>query len=488
MKSALFLLSICVSAIPSHAKDKRELPHYFPAGVIQTTDPVKQLQEYVRYLAATREKLNGAESPSIAGSDSISLETDLESTSSALNSEKPTKMKLVLDHYVRLSDGCIRVTFSNDQKCITEQQLKVVVDDLLAATKEAADLNYEFYNLVADIAIKVRAEKLGIPENQFKKVLDMKVPGYLHGITFRELHYLPKPMRRSDFVPRELHLGYTPQGVLGMAWLNTGVVYYSPQARVIDYLTKKPKVLQHEFVHNNINLQRFPLSEGFDVELMASIPEVLYDENQIDLFFHGYVGVPRELIRIYFGFNFVQARKEMFQYDLGGNVVINEKKFQEYSEKLLMIKEELREFFRNTVIPEFYSDPVWWSAMNEKRADRNSLFRIMMAAHYNPTILGSEKETMKWLEAREEEIREMSKKAFESSGLPEENSSQASQVKIPHSLLQEYQRVFTEKERKHIEEYFRDHPDQLNELVKMPLPEVMKLLRSINQKRARVER
>jgi hypothetical protein len=483
------MLCISVSAIPVCAKEQQELPHYFPPGVIQSTDAVRQLQEYSRYLTATRERLNGAESPAIAGSDSISIETDLESTSSALNRDTPTKMRLVLDHYVRLPDGCIRVTFGNDQKCITEHQLQVVVNDLLATVREAANLNFEYYSKeLMDRAVQVRAEKLGIEERLLRKLLDMKIPGYKHGITFRELHYLPKPMRRSDFIPRELHLGYTPQGVLGMAWLNTGVVYYSPQARIVDYLTKKPKVLQHEMVHNNINLQKFPLSEGFDVELMASIPEVLYDENQIDLFFHGYVAVPRELIRIYFGFDFAQARKDIFQYDLGGNLVIDEQKFREYAQKLILVKEELRGFFRDVIIPEFYSDPVWWSAMNEKRVDRNSLLRIMMAAQYNPTILGNEMDTMKWLEAREEEIREMAKTAFEISGTPLEKGVVAAGLKIPQSLFQEYQRMFSERERARIEQYFRDNPETLKELTKMPLPELIKTLRKISERRLEMER
>lgn len=489
MKLILSTICIVIGAMPVSAKDQRELPHYFPPGVVQSTDAVKQLQEYLRYLTATRDRLNGAESPSIAGSDSISMETNLESTSSALNSDKPTKMKLVLDHYVRLPDGCIRVTFSNDQKCITEHQLKIVIDDMLATVNEAADLNFEYYSKeMMDRAVRVRAEKLGIDENLLRKILDLKIPGYKHHITFRELHYLPKPMRRSDFIPRELHLGYTPQGVLGMAWLNTGVVYYSPQARVVDYLTKKPKVLQHEMVHNNINLQKFPLSEGFDVELMASIPEVLYDENQIDLFFHGYVAVPRELIRIYFGFNFAQARKDIFRYDLGGNIAIDEQKFREYSQKLALVKGELRELFRDVVIPEFYSDPVWWSAMNEKRVDRNSLLRIMMAAQYNPTILGNEKDTMKWLETHEEEIREMAKTAFDTSGTPLENGAAASDLKIPQPLLQEYQRIFTDRERARIEHYFQTNPEELKEISKMPLPELLKMLRKISERRLETER
>ena len=449
-----------------------ELPHYFPVGVIQSSDSLKQLEEYFRYLTATESRLNGR-SPGILGDDNITIETDIESTSSALNRDKPTKMVLTLDHYVRLDDGRIRVTFTNDQVIISEHQLEVVKNDLLKVVNEAANFNFEYYKWLTDTAIKARAVKLGVSEEELKKILDLEIPGYKN-ITHREMHQLPRPMRRSDFIPRELHLGYAPPGILGMAWLNTGVVYYSPQARVVDYLNKKPKVLQHEMVHNNMNLQKFPVSEGFDVELMASIPEVLYPENQTDLFFHGYVGVPRELIWIYFGFNFRQVRKEVVRYDLGDNLLIDQKKYREYFQKLDLVKAELFTFYRDVVIPEFYSDPVFWSAMNEKRTDRNSLFRIMMAAYYNPTILNGEKNTMKWLEAHKEEIMEMAKNSYEKSGKPLLKAEGS--IRIPPSFIEQYKSLFTEKEQEQIQRYFIQNPDELERISKMNLRDALNFL------------
>ncbi len=478
MKSQRKMLYILFGALLLLANKQsacaEELPHYFPEGVITTTDSFKQLQEYDRYLKATRPRLNG-NSPSIAGSDSIRVVTDLDSTSSAINRDKPTKMVLVFDHYVRMNDGKIRVTYPGKQEVITQEQFAVVAKDFEGLAKRAIALNVAYYKDFADLAVKSRAEKLGIPEKDFRQLLDKPIPGYKHKITFRELHSLPRPMRESDFVPRELHLGYTPQNVFGMAWLNTGVIYYSPQARIRDYLVGSPGVLQHEMVHGNINLQKFPASVGFDVELQASFPEMLYPENQLDLFFHSYSGVVRELSRIYFGFNWKQVRKEVFQYDLGGNLVIDEERYRAYFEKTQQIKAELLKFYREKVVPEFYSDTVYWSGMNEKRKDQNSILRIVMAAYYDPTILGGREKTLKWLDARRELILDMARVAYRKSGTPTEGSTDSNKTRLPAFIQNNHQALLTPQEIKRIEDYFRNNPAAREQVLNLSVNELIDL-------------
>ena len=459
---------IAIKAIA--AEKTKEVPFYFPVGVVEATDPMKQLQEFGRHLAATHYRFQGNRNL-VPGSDSYSVETNIESTSCSLNNKKPTKMKLVLDHYVRMADGKIRVTFLDDQVFITEQQLKVVVNDMLSVVNKAADYNHAYYGPVADATVKARAEKLGVPEDEFRKILDKEVPGY--GITFRELHRLPAPMRRSDFVPREVHLGYNAlEGILGVTWLNTGIIYYNPQARILDYVVGKPLVMQHEMIHNNVNLQNFPASVGFDMELMAEIPIALYSEDQLSLLFHGYNKDLRELIWIYFGFNFQQVRSDIVKYDLAGNLLIDEEKFREYSVKLQNVKDELYTFFQEVMIPEFYSDPVWWSAMNERRRDNNSLFRIMLAGHYDPTILGGRAETMKWLEIHKAEILEIAKDAYQkSAGTGDEMEMFGGRV--PSVLYDWYQKSFSEEERSDIQQYFKDNPEIQERISKMNLNELI---------------
>ena len=470
--------------VPRQPAAVTELPFYFPPGVIQTTDVIKQQAEYARYTTATNHCFQNTArlgTYSIVDPDSIRIKTDIDSTSSITNSR--AKMEIVLDHFVRIGDK-IRVTTLCDQKLITEEELKVVVDDLLAMVPIAAyNIDFEYYKSVTDNAIRARAEKLGLTEDEFRKQLDEKDPQY--DITFREINRIPASMRRSDFVPRELHLGYNPEllGTLGVTWLNTGVVYYNPQARVLDYLVGKPVVLAHEFIHANVNLQKFPFSDGFDLELNASIPDMLLPDDQVNFFFHPYPETVRELAWIYFGFNFKQVQKEIVRFNFGGPVWVDEDKYRQYFKELERIKAEMLVFFRDKVIPEFYSDPLWWSAMNDRRGDRNSVFRVMMANHYDPTLLGGHAETMKWLLPRTDTAIEMARRAHEASAQDSANNT-GMMTQIPQFLIDRYRRVFSEDEQRTIREYFTSHPEAIADLRKMNKQELVQFFERFKSKKS----
>lgn len=503
----LFVISL-LFPINSFAKDAK-LPFYFPAGVIQTKDPVRQMQEYVRYMTATTYRFQGNDhnphGPMIPGSDSIVIETNIDSTTRIASQGKVEKCRIVLDHFVRLPDGKIRVTQLADQFTITEEELKVVSDDLESLVREASQNNYEFWKELSDVAMKARAAKIFAPAGktgattselatvpatqvaEFQKMVDAKDP--LYGISLRELHYLPRQVKPSDFVPRELHLGYNPEleGILGVCWLNSGVVYYNPQARILDYLTGRPKVLQHEMVHCNYNLEKFPMASGFDAELFAMFPEVFFDENQIDLFFHGYCRDLREICEIYFGFDFREAKKQIFRYDLAGSMIIDEEKYHEYAKRVDEIKRELARAVREYIVPEFYSDPLWWSAMHDKLRDKNGLLWIMMAKHYKPTILSNARETAIWLSAHHEEIMEMAKDAFKKSG---ENSGgmriMVGGMKISPSLLQEMSKFLTPEEKRRVETYFEKNPREIEKFSGMSFDEAVKRVKEVAERRGEV--
>lgn len=476
---AMLFAYLAVSGFARAEEAKKSVPFYFPPGVIRASDPVKQMQEYLRYLNATDACFSPGERgvSLMPGSDSIRVETDITSTSSV--TKNPAKLTIVLDNQVRM-DGKVRVTTFCGQRFITESELQTEVADLVAQVNIAADMNYAYYKNLTDKAVKIRAEKLGIPEADLRKQLDQKVPGY--EITFRELHRLPKPMRRSDFVPRELHLGSNPEidGVLGVCWLNTGIIYYNPMGRIADYLKGLPMVLQHEMIHNNVNLQKFPIGAGFDVELVASIPDMLYPENSIDLFYHGYTKDLRELAWIYFGFNFKQAREEILKYDLGGNILLDEKKYHEHFALLEKVKEEMMTLFEDKVLPEFYSDPVWWSSMNDRLNDRNTVFRVVMATNYDPTILGGRKETMTWLEAHREEILAMAKKAWDEMG--EKKSKKPMSGKLPQFLVDRYLAAFTAEELETLAAYAQEHNLKPADILKMKPQDLLRILRTLRTK------
>lgn len=490
--TALFLLAAAQNSV-AQTHNAKELPWYFPEGVITTNDPPKQFAEFIRYFGAQMLCFQGREEgvqTMIPGRESIRIETDIVSTSGT--AKEKSNMVIILDHYVRMKDilspddpryaelkDKIRVTTLCDQRFVSERELQIVIADLIQQTKVARSNSIAFWSKLTDIAVRARAKRLGVPEQEFAARLDGKIPG--HDITYREYNYLPKPQKASDFVPRELHLGYSPRmtGVLGVTWLNTGVVYYNPQARVRDYLMGYPSVIQHEMVHANSNLQRYPFVNGFDPEILASIQEMLIPYNRTDLFFHSYSEPLREIIEIYFGFDFELVRKEIFRYDLAGQLVIDEEKFRSYFAELEGIKTELLSFFENVVLPEFYSEPLWWMAMNDRRRDDNSVIRVMMAVHYDPTSLGGREKTMLWLEKNRPIIERIARESFEE--MRNRAYADPATIDAPASLVSIYKQFFTESEQKELEKYFREHPELLKELLGDP----EKLVRFIEEFKAK---
>jgi len=475
------MLLAMVSGVHAQVAPVKQVPYYFPPGIQTTTDAFLQRQEYLRYLAATwscfQGNPNGLQSL-VTEPGSYSVQTDIVSTSSVTNPH--AKMRLIMDHVVKMPDGQIRVSTQCSQYFITQAQLDFAVKDLEDTVNQAAKDDYDFYNVVYENCITIRAQKLGISRDEFVKQLDDPMPDHAD-VTYREFNYLPKPVKVSDFVPRELHLGYPVKisGILGVTWLDTGIVYYNPDARIVDWLTGRPKVMSHEMVHNNVDFQRFPLSEGFDVEMMASLPEGLFPENKIDLPNHGYFDELREIDHIYFGFNFAKMQSDVLAMDLGGNQIINKERYDYYAKQLAEIQAENLDFFMHVAVPEFYSDPVWWSAVNQIRGDNDSVFRVMMALHYNPTILGGSKPTLDWLESNKELIMETAQQGFDAGLRPPSSNSDESESDVPMFMIAQYESMFTPAERQTLEAYFHQHPDQLKVLIKMKADDALKLVGTI---------
>lgn len=457
----------------------KETPSFFPVGIQQSTDPVQQRVEYEHIFQGTWGCNQGSGSNARMDLDptgSYKVTTDVVSTSSV--TENPAHMTIVLDHHFKLPDGRIRVTSMCGQEFISQEELDRRVNSLKNLAVIAAKNDDAFYQKILARAVSARAAKLGISEKELVAQLDEKVPGY--DITFRELHRLPKPSKYTDFIPRELHLGYNPplQGILGVTWLNTGVIYYNPNAWMVDYVLTKPVIMQHEMVHGNINVEKFPMSEAFDVELMADMPIVLYPENTVNFQSHGYAKDLREFAEIYFGFDWDQYENDVVKFNFEGNVVYDDEKYVYYYKQLAQVKAEMLKFFEEVTIPEFYSDPVWWAAVNDIRGDNNSVFRMTLALHYNPTILGGAAKTMDWLNAHSEEIKEIAGQAF-NAGMGKQGGGDMggmNTANIPPALVEEYNRMFTPIERANIEAYFKQHPEQLKELVHMSPTELAQFL------------
>ena len=472
---ALYSASARTFAVPVLQTQRVDLPWFFPDGVMSTQDPVEQRIEYERYLVTTEACMQGNGATLTIDSRSIKVRTNIKSTASVTDPD--TNMEIVLDNYVKIGDQ-IRVSTLCEQRFITEQQKNVDVENLIEQTNIAADIQFEKQKNLTEGAIKSLAEQFDVTVEELKKRLPEK--DQETGITFREIYGIPKDMKRSDFVPRELHSGYTPElpGVLGAAWLNTGIVYYNPQARILDYLTSKPIILAHEFMHTNSNLQKFPFADGFDAEIFASFP-MLLPESKINFFFHPYPEEWREMAWVFFGFDFNQARKEIIRLNLGGNLVIDEVKYRKYFDTLEAIKKELNEFLPKA-LEDYYSNQLWWAAFNEKLKDPTIVFKMKMAQNFDPTLLGGREKTMRHIILKKDMIKEVTKAVLAKldqggSGNPTESA------RVPEFLLNVYNQNFSVAERDEIRKYFSKNPEAAGAVREMKVEEVLKLLKTIGQ-------
>lgn len=430
----LFLFCVALLLFATGAS-AQSLPHFFPDGVRKNSPKAaaEQWEEWARYANATVNNLGSEQSRNFIIGKSRFVE----------RTYFGQKVKIVFDQHVcetlnSLNDNgsCksgdrTRYTSFGGQYFITEKQFQELVEFTDQAVKNAVELDYAFWSQLEKDAVNIAAKADGMSEKDFREYLGRKDP-LNPAMTFRDLRHIPPVVERKHFVPfRELHIGLTPEipSVLGVAWLNTGIVYYTPVAMIRDYLMDAPVVLAHEFVHTNKNLQGIPLVWGFDAETVASVPDMLVTNDYTDLWFHGYAENFRELIWVYFRFDFTQARKEVVRFPMVGNLRIDPVKFDEYSQKLEVAKAELRQAFKR-VMAEFYSTPVWWTAMNDKLVDDNSVFRVMMASMYNPTLLGGEEATMKWLTTNQPKIERWADEAWRETGSTANDSGNNSGASI----------------------------------------------------------
>lgn len=202
---------------------------------------------------------------------------------------------------------------------------------------------------------------------------------------------------------------------------------------------------------------------------------MLYTENQTDFPSHGYAKDIRELAQIYYGFDWDEMHKQIVKYDFAGNIVYDDAKYLYYYKQIDQIKAEMLKFFVDVTIPEFESDPIWWSAANDIRGDNNTVFRITMADHYQICSLGGCAASQEWLETHKDEINEVAKKAFDA-GMGKDRSNGKFSDRVTPYMVQQYNQMFTPSEQAQIEKYFSAHPEQLDNLRKMTPVEAIEFM------------
>ncbi len=386
-----------------------EVPHYFPPGLEQASAPYAQWEALLRMYNSTSLCRGSVGAGLVMRNFGYSEEATIAGK----------KTRLYFDAWSKSGDKILFYNFCG-QEYITPAQFEVVKQSFVEAIRQSAEIDYKYYYEFVDLAIKSRAERLGVSEASFREKLGKPVPG-APKVTYRELEGIPADLQESDFIPKEIHLGYIQ--ALGEVWLNSGTAFIALQAMMQDYIMGKPLVVMHEFVHANPKLQNLPFADGIDFELMASIPMMLLPEDKIAFVFHGYASTFREFAHVFFRFDSDQVRKEVLLWDHDGNLRIDSAKFDEYFNKTEAIKKEFMFVFRNA-LAEYYSDRIFWTAMADKAVDDRIVFRILMSMNYDPTILNGRVETAHFNETHTDEIKQMMDKAWHLSNTPDATMKQ----------------------------------------------------------------
>jgi hypothetical protein len=145
-----------------------QLPFFFPVGFYKTTDPLRQREEYVRWLNSTWYCNQGNKDgmdETIPGSDSISVQTNVVSTDSV--TENPGAHEDVLrslcSHAGR-SYPLLRHVPHRDTSPTQSSLWCAKVFKKQAV--DGAQRDYDFYVIIYDKSIAARAAKLGIPRKK----------------------------------------------------------------------------------------------------------------------------------------------------------------------------------------------------------------------------------------------------------------------------------------------------------------------------------
>ncbi len=234
-------------------------------------------------------------------------------------------------------------------------------------------------------------------------------------ISADERMFIPPKFVFSDFCPEEVVI--TPISadgsggiILGLTYPDTGNVVYHPITLVYGYL-KLFDTFTHELIHRNKYLQGLLMSQQFDVEIWASSSERF--SGGFNFLFHPYRKISREIGTVITSFDADRARREIIKFDRGGSLDINNALANDYGKDAGDISDSFRNTMYEKFAGAFYSDPIFWSCVNDDLYDSDGAYKVFFYTRYAFSLLGGQKKTAEWLDRHEEVILQAYKKAKE---------------------------------------------------------------------------
>ncbi len=293
---------------------------------------------------------------------------------------------------------------------LTPEEFNDVREDMVKTLREASQLAYQrhsptYQTILTQLEKSFKEDKLLQEHEKLEEKLKTVVEP---GLTGKDIFNLPD-LEQGDFVPHTIIIGPIP--ALGMAYLNSGWIYYDLKARVLDHLDGVPNVLAHECEHRNIKLQRMPYAFAFDAETWASLG-LMETNDPLDFLLHPYYADVRDISKRLFGFDSEYAFKKSFFITEGG-VKPNKEQLRKFIAQINVITKEVQKTAMEGFIPEYYAHFSFWSTVNEKLKDKNAALKLYMYKKYDPTLLGGAEATRRWLEKNKLIIEEASRKALQ---------------------------------------------------------------------------
>ncbi len=420
----LFLLMVCMSGHSTFAQSVR--PHYIPDGYETTSSGEDQADQYYRLL-------NFACLANAANSELINAQTITRQVT-----YKGNVVNYIFNVYHKDSQGRIYYYDACGQTQLDKQKLEQSILYFIQNSEDAARYAAEFHKGKQKRFLVQISRETGMSEDEIIRMMKKTDPvSGNSNITFADTFDFPKDQDWMDFLTqvKEIHLAHTPENYLGLTYSDTGACFISPALMIADYITGKPVRLGHELMHANREFQKMPYLNFFDFETMASVPSLLMPDDGFFFITHSYARRLRPFIRAYFNLDLDRAENEIFPVTLAGSRVMNHEKFRIWAIEIEKVKIELLNFFRR-IDDELTVHRWYWFALHEKLGDNLAIFKIMLALMYEPTGLGGQNSTAKWILKHKGEITDDAEAAFKASGT--DDSTTTDQKSSISPMLRDY--------------------------------------------------
>ncbi len=284
------------------------------------------------------------------------------------------KIELILPHYKRQADGSW--LYIVDNRVVDKE---VIVNDLKNVLEEAVNMAHSQFKV---IEIKANS-KIKRIFGDIEPVEFEVVPGT--NLSYKDIFGLVD-LRKQDFLPEgtKFYFAPLPQGVLGATFIDLHKILYSPTGRRYDKIWGKPFVLAHEFVHNNVKLQGFPVPLASDVETEAFQVNLTNSDKIFNLLMHSYAYDLRRFAKVYFDLDSRDIMKKIIDDVVYRYVTLNEKEWKSAVVKINGVSKRLNDFIMNESYPEFMSFVPWWLIVNNYLKNGVTPIEVTLARDFTP--------------------------------------------------------------------------------------------------------